>query len=90
VRGVVEEELGLQDLEGVVAYMHHGWDRDGRPVCYNAYAMFQDGGVYDHTFDDGDRLARFLQWRVQVMEPASQPVFLSPGHGASQPARFFK
>jgi hypothetical protein len=64
---VVDEDLGFKELEGVVAYMH-GWDRDGHPVCYNAYDVFKDRGMYERAFDDGERLARFLRWRVQVME----------------------
>jgi hypothetical protein len=72
---VAEEELGFQDLEGVVAYMHHGWDRDGHLVCYNAYAVFQDRGVYDHAFGDGDRLARFVRWPIFLSERKNSNLF---------------
>ncbi|KAK1696311.1 hypothetical protein QYE76_013008 [Lolium multiflorum] len=75
---VVDEDLGFKDLEGVVAYMH-GWDRDGRPVCYNAYGVFRDREMYDRAFGDGDRLARFLRWRVQVMERGVRALQLRPG-----------
>ncbi|TVU18874.1 hypothetical protein EJB05_34991, partial [Eragrostis curvula] len=76
--GVADEDLGFKDLEGVVAYMH-GWDREGHPVCYNAYAVFRDKAMYDRAFGDGDRLARFLRWRVQVMERGVRALSLRPG-----------
>jgi hypothetical protein len=40
-------------------------------------AVFRDGGVYDRAF--GDRLARFLRWRVQVMERGVRALSLRPG-----------
>jgi hypothetical protein len=76
--GVAEEGLGFKDLEGVVAYMH-GWDREGHPVCYNAYAVFRDRDMYERAFGDGERLARFLRWRVQVMERGVRALSLRPG-----------
>jgi hypothetical protein len=75
---VLEEDLGFKDLEGVVAYMH-GWDRDSHPVCYNAYGVFRDREMYERAFGDGDRLARFLRWRVQVMERGVRALQLRPG-----------
>ncbi|GJN14102.1 hypothetical protein PR202_gb00884 [Eleusine coracana subsp. coracana] len=75
---VADEDLGFKDLEGGVAYMH-GWDREGHPVCYNAYAVFRDRDMYDRAFGDGDRLARFLRWRVQVMERGVRALSLRPG-----------
>lgn len=75
---VLDEDLGFKDLEGVVAYMH-GWDREGHPVCYNAYGVFKDRDMYDRVFGDGERLARFLRWRVQVMERGVRALHLRPG-----------
>ncbi|KAL6631020.1 hypothetical protein ACP70R_028360 [Stipagrostis hirtigluma subsp. patula] len=75
---VVDEDLGFKDLEGVVAYMH-GWDREGHPVCYNAYGVFRDRDMYERAFGDGDRLARFLRWRVPVMERGVRALSLRPG-----------
>lgn len=75
---VLGEDLGFKDLEGVVAYMH-GWDREGHPVCYNAYGVFKDRDMYDRVFGDGDRLARFLRWRVQIMERGVRALQLRPG-----------
>ncbi|OAY85731.1 patellin-6 [Ananas comosus] len=76
--GVAEEELGFKELEGVVAYTH-GWDRGGRPVCYNAYGVFRDRAVYERVLGDADKLGRFLRWRVQVMERGVRMLQLRPG-----------
>uniref|UniRef100_M8BFK2 CRAL/TRIO N-terminal domain-containing protein n=1 Tax=Aegilops tauschii TaxID=37682 RepID=M8BFK2_AEGTA len=75
---VLDEDLGFKDLEGIVAYMH-GWDREGHPVCYNAYGVFKDRDMYDRVFGDGDRLSRFLRWRVQIMERGVRSLQLRPG-----------
>ncbi|KAL0928898.1 hypothetical protein M5K25_000828 [Dendrobium thyrsiflorum] len=75
---VVEEELGFEELDGVVAYMH-GWDRAGHPVCYNAYGVFKDREMYDRVFGDGEKLKRFLRWRVQVMERGVRLLQFKPG-----------
>jgi hypothetical protein len=48
-------------------------------VCYNAYGVFRDREMYDRAFGDGDRLARFLRWRVQVMERGVRALQLRPG-----------
>ncbi|KAH9616781.1 hypothetical protein KSS87_009557 [Heliosperma pusillum] len=44
--GILEEELGFKELEGLVAYMH-GFDKEGHPVCYNAYGVFKDREMYE-------------------------------------------
>ncbi|CAN0927623.1 PATL6 [Linum grandiflorum] len=64
---VVEEDLGFKELEGVVAYMQ-GFDREGHPVCYNAYGVFKDKELYEKVFGDDEKLNNFLRWRVQVLE----------------------
>ncbi|KAL0333164.1 UNVERIFIED_CONTAM: Patellin-6 [Sesamum angustifolium] len=65
--GVLEEDLGFKELEGTVAYMH-GFDREGHPVCYNAYGVFKDKEMYEKIFGDDEKLKRFLRWRVQILE----------------------
>jgi hypothetical protein len=75
---VVDEELGFKELEGVVAYMH-GWDRAGHPVCYNAYGVFKDKCMYEKVFGDGEKMERFLRWRVQVMERGVKMLQFRPG-----------
>lgn len=76
--GVVEEELGFKELEGVVAYMQ-GYDREGHPVCYNAYGVFRDKDMYERIFGDEEKLKKFLRWRVQVLERGINLLHFKPG-----------
>ncbi|CAO2820183.1 unnamed protein product [Amaranthus hypochondriacus] len=76
--GILEEELGFKELEGLVAYMH-GFDREGHPVCYNAYGVFKDKEMYDKIFGDDEKLKKFLRWRVQVLERGIQLLHFKPG-----------
>ncbi|KAL6003018.1 Patellin-6 [Asimina triloba] len=76
--GVCDKELGFKELEGVVAYMH-AHDREGHPVCYNAYGVFKDREVYERVFGDEEKLKRFLQWRVQVLERGIKVLQFKPG-----------
>ncbi|GMH26546.1 hypothetical protein Nepgr_028389 [Nepenthes gracilis] len=76
--GIVDEDLGFKELEGVVAYMH-GFDREGHPVCYNAYGMFKDREIYERIFGDEEKLKRFLRWRVQVLERGIKLLQFKPG-----------
>lgn len=75
---VVEEDLGFKELEGVVAYMH-GYDREGHPVCYNAYGVFRDKDMYERIFGDEEKLKKFLRWRVQVLERGIKLLHFKPG-----------
>lgn len=75
---VVEEELGFKELEGVVAYMH-GYDREGHPVCFNAYGVFKDKDMYERIFGDEEKLQKFLRWRVQVLERGINLLHFKPG-----------
>ncbi|KAG9439547.1 hypothetical protein H6P81_019712 [Aristolochia fimbriata] len=50
-----------------VAYMN-GVDRDGHPVCYNVYGVFEDSDFYQKTFGTEEKREQFLRWRFQVME----------------------
>ncbi|KAM3325695.1 patellin-6 [Capsicum chacoense] len=76
---ILEEDfLGFKELEGVVAYMH-GYDREGHPVCYNAYGVFKDKEMYERIFGDEEKLKRFLRWRVQVLERGIDQLHFKPG-----------
>ncbi|KAL2557853.1 Patellin-6 [Forsythia ovata] len=76
--GIVEEDLGFKELEGVVAYMH-AYDREGHPVCYNAYGVFKDREMYERIFGDDEKLKKFLRWRVQVLEKGVKLLHFKPG-----------
>ncbi|XP_057983081.1 patellin-6 [Malania oleifera] len=75
---IVEEDLGFKELEGLVAYMS-GFDREGHPVCYNAYGVFKDKDMYERIFGDEEKLKKFLRWRVQVLERGMNLLHFKPG-----------
>lgn len=76
---ILEEDLGFnKELEGVVAYMQ-GYDKEGHPVCYNAYGVFKDKEMYERVFGDEEKLKKFLRWRVQVLERGIKVLHFKPG-----------
>ncbi|XP_076919747.1 patellin-6-like [Bidens hawaiensis] len=75
---IVDEDLGFKELEGVVAYMN-GYDKEGHPVCYNAYGVFKDKEMYEKIFGDNEKLKKFLKWRVQVLERGIKMLHFKPG-----------
>ncbi|KAL3536576.1 hypothetical protein ACH5RR_005037 [Cinchona calisaya] len=75
---ILDEDLGFKELEAVVAYMH-GYDREGHPVCYNAYGVFKDKEMYERVFGDEEKLKKFLRWRVQVLERGIRLLHFKPG-----------
>lgn len=75
---ILEEDLGFKELEGVIAYMQ-GYDKEGHPVCYNAYGMFKDKEMYERVFGDEEKLKKFLRWRVQVLERGIKVLHFKPG-----------
>ncbi|KAK7395044.1 hypothetical protein VNO78_15586 [Psophocarpus tetragonolobus] len=74
---LLQEDLGFKELEGVVAYTH-AFDRDGHPVCYNAYGVFKDNDFYQRVFGDQDKLNIFLRWRLQVLERGIKMLHFKP------------
>lgn len=76
---LTEEDLGgFKDLEGKVAYMR-GYDKEGHPVCYNAYGVFKEREMYERVFGDEAKLKSFLRWRVQVLERGVKMLHFKPG-----------
>lgn len=73
---ILEEDFG-NELDGV-AYMH-GFDKEGHPVCYNVYSVFEDKERYNKTFGDDAKRDKFLRWRVQFLEKGIQQLSFSPG-----------
>jgi len=73
---ILEEDFG-NDLDGV-AYMN-GYDKEGHPVCYNVYGVFQDKELYQKTFGTEEKRQRFLRWRVQLLEKGIEQLSFSPG-----------
>ncbi|KAI4353471.1 hypothetical protein L6164_002419 [Bauhinia variegata] len=75
---ITEQDLGFKELEGVIAYMQ-GYDKEGHPVCYNAYGVFRDKEMYERVFGDEEKLKKFLKWRVQVLERGIKLLHFKPG-----------
>jgi len=72
---LLEEDLG-NELEKVV-YMH-GFDKEGHPVCYNAFGEFLDKEFYQNTFGDEEKRTKFLKWRIQFLEKSIRKLDFSP------------
>lgn len=66
IESLLEEDLGLPELEKVVFY--HGRDKEGHPVCYNVYGEFQDQELYGKAFGDEEKREKFLRWRILFLE----------------------
>lgn len=77
---VIEEDFGT-DLDEV-AY-NYGTDKEGHPVCYNAYGAFQNKELYAKTFGDPAKITNFLRWRIQVLEKGIKLLNFSPEGGPS-------
>ncbi|KAI4320206.1 hypothetical protein MLD38_033711 [Melastoma candidum] len=73
---LLEEDLG-DDLEKAV--FMHGFDKEGHPVCFNVYGEFQNKEVYEKTFGNEEKRARFLRWRIQFLERSIRKLDFSPG-----------
>ncbi|XP_059280556.1 patellin-1-like isoform X2 [Lycium ferocissimum] len=73
---LLEEDLSGLGLEKVV--YNHGIDKEGHPVCYNAFGAFQDNELYQHTFADKENMNKFLRWRIQFMEKSIRNLDFSP------------
>ncbi|KAK1324209.1 Patellin-3 [Acorus calamus] len=69
----IEDLLGDADLEAATADFEkavfmHGVDKEGHPVCYNAFGVFQDKELYAKVFADEEKRQRFLRWRIRFLE----------------------
>lgn len=76
IDSVLDEDLGA-DL-GSVAHMN-GVDREGHPVCYNIYGVFENDELYQKTFGTEEKRQQFLRWRFQLMEKGIQKLDFKPG-----------
>ncbi|KAI3773646.1 hypothetical protein L1987_48176 [Smallanthus sonchifolius] len=55
-----------------------GVDKEGHPVCYNAYGEYQNKELYNETFSTEERRTRFLRWRIQFLEKSIRKLDFSP------------
>lgn len=76
IDSILEEDLG-SDLSSA-AYMN-GVDREGHPVCYNIFGVFDSEEIYQKTFGTEEKRSQFLRWRLQLMEKGIQKLNMKPG-----------
>ncbi|KAL6206388.1 hypothetical protein ACLB2K_023636 [Fragaria x ananassa] len=80
IDSILEEEI-CSDLSSA-AYLN-GVDREGHPVCYNIFGVFDSEELYQKTFGNEEKRGQFLRWRVQLMEKSIQKLELRPGGATS-------
>ncbi|KAL6197064.1 hypothetical protein ACLB2K_032677 [Fragaria x ananassa] len=80
IDSILEEEI-FSDLSSA-AYLN-GVDREGHPVCYNIFGVFDNEELYQKTFGNEEKRGQFLRWRVQLMEKSIQKLELKPGGATS-------
>lgn len=71
------EEDGIGEGLERVAYIH-GVDKEGHPVCYNAFGEFQDKELYNKTLSDAQKRSSFLRWYIQFLEKNIRKLDFSP------------
>ncbi|PSS31766.1 Patellin-3 like [Actinidia chinensis var. chinensis] len=75
IESLLEEDLGTELDKSVFM---HGFDKEGHPVCYNAYGEFQNKELYQNTFSDEEKRQKFLRWRIQFLEKSIVKLDFSP------------
>ena len=80
IDSILDDEL-CADLSSA-AYMN-GVDREGHPVCYNIFGVFDSEELYQKTFGTDEKRRQFLRWRCQLMEKGIQKLDLKPGGASS-------
>uniref|UniRef100_A0A2P2LC93 Patellin-3 n=1 Tax=Rhizophora mucronata TaxID=61149 RepID=A0A2P2LC93_RHIMU len=76
IEALLEEDLGSEYDK--IVYMH-GFDKEGHPVCYNAYSAFHDKELYQSCFGDEKKRVKFLRWRIQFLEKSIRKFDFTPG-----------
>ncbi|KAK6937771.1 CRAL-TRIO lipid binding domain [Dillenia turbinata] len=56
-----------------------GRDKQGRPVCYNAFSVPRDKRMHRLEFDTDEKCEDFLRWKIQWAEMGIQKLFFKPG-----------
>ncbi|KAK2640959.1 hypothetical protein Ddye_022722 [Dipteronia dyeriana] len=78
IGSILEEDHDLGSDLSSAAYMN-GIDREGHPVCYNVYGVFEKEELYQKTFGTEEKRSQFLRWRLRLMEMGIQKLNLKPG-----------
>ncbi|PQQ11928.1 patellin-4 [Prunus yedoensis var. nudiflora] len=80
IDSILDEDI-CADLSSA-AYLN-GVDREGHPVCYNIFGVFDNEELYQKTFGNEEKRGQFLRWRLQLMEKSIQKLDLRPGGPSS-------
>lgn len=80
IDSILEEDFS-EDLSSA-AYIN-GVDRQGHPVSYNIFGVFESEELYRKTFGTEEKRSHFLRWRCQLMEKSIQKLDLKPGGASS-------
>ncbi|XP_076894674.1 patellin-3-like [Bidens hawaiensis] len=75
IESLLEEDLGTD--QGKVVYMH-GVDKEGHPVCYNAFGEYHNKDLYQETFSEEEKRKKFIRWRIQFLEKSIRKLDFSP------------
>ncbi|KAK9758156.1 hypothetical protein RND81_01G211200 [Saponaria officinalis] len=75
VDDVLEQDLGNQ-FEKVL--FTHGYDKEGRLVCYNVFGEFENKELYQNTFGDAEKREKFFKWLIQFIEKIVRDLNFSP------------
>ncbi|XP_076949387.1 patellin-3-like [Bidens hawaiensis] len=75
IESLLEEVLGVD--QGKVVYMH-GVDKEGHPVCYNAFGEYHNKDLYQEPFSDEEKRKKFIRWRIQFLEKSIRKLDFSP------------
>lgn len=81
IDSILDDDELCADLSSA-AYMN-GVDREGHPVCYNIFGVFDSEELYQKTFGTDEKRRKFLRWRCQLMEKGIQKLDLKPGGASS-------
>nr|XP_043606964.1 patellin-1-like [Erigeron canadensis] len=66
-------EMEEKDDENGEKFVYmHGNDKEGHPVCYNAF------GNSKETFSDEEKVKNFIQWRLQFLEKSIRKLDFTP------------
>ncbi|KAJ6951043.1 hypothetical protein NC651_004639 [Populus alba x Populus x berolinensis] len=63
IDSLLDEEIGV-DLSS--AFYMNGIDREGHPVCYNIYGVFENEELYAKAFGDEEKRKQFLEMEISI------------------------
>ncbi|XP_074304787.1 patellin-3-like [Silene latifolia] len=76
VDNLLDEDLGNEEYSKVL--FTHGFDKEGRIVCYNVFGEFQNKELYQNTFADAEKRKKFLKWLIQFLEKIIRDLDFNP------------